>query len=88
MISSHIGRNLLDPGLEFGKVLRKVRKESGITQEQLALAGGIDRTFVSMIERGERQPTIRVLFKLAAAMNVSAAQLIQMTEDQVNADVN
>lgn len=73
----------MDPGLAFGKVLRAVRKDAGLTQEQLALAAEIDRTFVSMIERGERQPTVRVLFRLAAAMHVSAARLIQMTEDQV-----
>jgi len=73
----------LDPGLAFGRVLRTVRREVGLTQEQLALAADIDRTFVSLIERGERQPTVRVLFKLAAALHVPAARLIQMTEDQV-----
>ena len=73
----------MDPGLAFGRVLRSVRREVGLTQEQLALAADIDRTFVSLIERGERQPTVRVLFKLAAALHVSAARLIQMTEDQV-----
>lgn len=73
----------MDPGLAFGRVLRTVRREVGLTQEQLALAADIDRTFVSLIERGERQPTVRVLFKLAAALHVSAARLIQMTEDQV-----
>jgi len=86
MISPKDRRNVLEPGLAFGKVLREVRKQSGLTQEQLALAAEIDRTFVSLIERGERQPTIRVLFKLAAAMRVPAAQLIQMTED--HAEVN
>lgn len=73
----------MDPGLAFGRVLRTVRREVGLTQEQLALAADIDRTFVSLIERGERQPTVRVLFRLAAALHVSAARLIQMTEDQV-----
>lgn len=73
----------MDPGLAFGKVLRTVRKNAGLTQEQLALTADIDRTFVSLMERGERQPTIRVLFKLATALHVPAAQLIQMTEDKV-----
>lgn len=73
----------MDPGLAFGIVLRAVRKEVGLTQEQLALAADLDRTFVSLIERGERQPTVRVLFKLAAALRVSASRLIQMTEARV-----
>lgn len=74
----------MDPGLAFGKVLRSVRKEVGLTQEQLALAAEIDRTFVSLIERGERQPTVRIIFKLAAALRVSPSQLIQLTEQRVD----
>lgn len=73
----------MDPGLAFGKVLRSVRKEVGLTQEQLAHEAEIDRTFVSLIERGERQPTIRVLFKLAAALHVPASHLIVLTENQI-----
>lgn len=74
----------MDPGLAFGKVLRAVRKEVGLTQEQLALAAEIDRTFVSLIERGERQPTVRIIFKLAAALHVPPSQLIQLTEQRVD----
>jgi transcriptional regulator with XRE-family HTH domain len=73
----------LDPGLAFGKVLRSVRREVGLTQEKLALAADIDRTFVSLIERGERQPTIRVIFKLAEALQVAPSRLIELTEGQV-----
>ncbi|MCS0706485.1 helix-turn-helix domain-containing protein [Massilia aurea] len=73
----------MDPGFAFGKVLRTVRKDAGLTQEQLALAADIDRTFVSLMERGERQPTIRVLFKLATALHVPPARLIQLTEERV-----
>lgn len=74
----------MDPGVAFGKVLRAVRKEVGLTQEQLALAAEIDRTFVSLIERGERQPTVRVIFKLAAALGVLPSELIQLTEQSVH----
>jgi transcriptional regulator with XRE-family HTH domain len=70
--------------MAFGKVLRAVRKEVGLTQEQLALAAEIDRTFVSLIERGERQPTVRVLFRLATALRVPPSQLIQLTEQHVS----
>lgn len=73
----------MDPGLAFGQVLRAVRKEVGLTQEELALTADIDRTFVSMIERGERQPTVRVIFRLAAALRVSPSQLILLTEQSV-----
>jgi transcriptional regulator with XRE-family HTH domain len=63
-------------------VLRAARKEARLTQEQLALAADVDRTFVSMIERGERQPTVRVIFRFAAALGVAPGRLIDMTEQR------
>lgn len=76
----------MDPGLAFGKVLRVVRKEVGMTQEELGHAAEIDRTFVSLIERGERQPTVRVLFRLAAALKLEPVRLIQLTQELVEHD--
>lgn len=76
----------MDPGLAFGKVLRIVRKQVGLTQEQLAHAAGVDRTFVSMVERGINQTSIRVLFRLASALGVSATELIRLTEQQSSSD--
>lgn len=74
----------MDPGLAFGKVLRIVRREAGLTQEQLAHAAEVDRTFVSLIERGERQPTIRVLFRLADALGVPPTKLVELTQQRMN----
>jgi transcriptional regulator with XRE-family HTH domain len=70
----------LDPGLAFGKVFRQARKDAQLTQEQVAHAAGLDRTFISLIERGERQPTVRVVFKLAYAVSTTASNLITLTE--------
>lgn len=72
----------MDPGLAFAKVLRKVRKQAGLTQEQLANSAGVDRTYISLVERGINQPSIRILFKLAAALDVSPTELINLTEHQ------
>lgn len=76
----------MDPGLAFGKVLREVRKSARLTQEQVAFAAGIDRIYVSLLERGERQPTVRVVFKLAVALNTRASDLIARTEDIVSSE--
>lgn len=76
----------MDPGLAFGKVLRVVRKEVSMTQEELGHAAEIDRTFVSLMERGERQPTVRVLFRLAAALKLEPVRLIQLTQELVEQD--
>ncbi|MEW9683247.1 helix-turn-helix domain-containing protein [Pseudomonas sp. TE50-2] len=70
----------MEIGEAFGKVLRQKRKEAGLTQEQLSYEADIQRNYVSLIERGIHQPTIAVLFKLAAALNCSPSQLIGEVE--------
>ena len=73
----------MDPSELFGKVLRGARKSKGMTQEQLALNAGVERNFVSLIERGVNQPTIRVLFRLAAALGTPASELIRRVEQEI-----
>jgi transcriptional regulator with XRE-family HTH domain len=83
IISPRHRENILDPAIAFGKVLRAARKEANLTQEKLALEAGIERNFVSLIERGINQPTIRVLFKLAAALRLPPSKLVERTEQHV-----
>lgn len=64
----------------FGRVLREQRLAADISQEALALSADVDRTFVSQMERGIRQPTLTTLFKLAGALDVSASALVTRTE--------
>ena len=64
----------------FGDILRRRRSEIGISQEELAFLAGVDRTFVSRIERGIRQPSLRTLIGLGKALKVSAADLVLETE--------
>ncbi|MBZ2209323.1 helix-turn-helix domain-containing protein [Massilia soli] len=70
----------MDPAVAFGRVLKAARKSAQLTQEQLALKAGVERNFVSLIERGINQPTVRVLFKLAQALDVLPSTLIEQTE--------
>ncbi|WP_263261884.1 helix-turn-helix transcriptional regulator [Pseudomonas sp. RIT-PI-S] len=70
----------LDAGLAFGKVLRERRKRAGLTQEQLALEADIQRNYVSLIERGKNQPTVVIVFKLAAALRCRPSDLIADVE--------
>ncbi|WAW10985.1 helix-turn-helix domain-containing protein [Oxalobacter vibrioformis] len=64
----------------FGEVLRDKRLALNISQEELAFRAGVDRTFVSRIERGLRQPTITSLIALSSALGISATELIKTTE--------
>lgn len=71
---------ITDIGQIFGEVLRRYRSERNISQEELAFQAGVDRTFVSRLERGVRQPTITTLIGLGQALGVSAADLLRETE--------
>lgn len=73
----------MEPGVAFGQVLRALRRDAGLSQEQLALAAGVERNFVSLIERGVNQPTIRVIFKLAQALGVPASKIILLVEEKL-----
>jgi transcriptional regulator with XRE-family HTH domain len=61
---------------KFGQKMQKVRKEKGISQEALAGQLAMHRNYIGMVERGERNPTIRTLYKIAKALKVSAAELL------------
>ena len=61
---------------KFGERLQKVRKSRGITQDELAVKISMDRTYIGLIERGERNPTIRTLYKIAKALKVNASELL------------
>ena len=64
----------------FGKVLREQRTARGISQEALALSADVDRTFVSQMERGIRQPTLTTLCKLSGALEIQPSTLVARVE--------
>ncbi len=70
----------MDVAQAFGKVLREVRLEAGLTQEQLGLEAGVRRTFVSLLELGEQQPTLTTIVKLADALNIKPSELVARAE--------
>lgn len=65
-----------DTRAEFGKRLRKLRTDRGLTQEQLADKAGLHFTYVGQVERGIRNPSLINIKKLARALKVSAGQLL------------
>lgn len=71
------------PVKAFGLALREVRKEKGFSQEGFALDSGFDRTYISMVERGVKSPTIRALFKLADFLDVRPSELLRRTEEML-----
>jgi len=61
--------------------MRRLRQAQGLSQEKFALEHHIDRTYVSGIERGVRNPTITVIAKLAQALGVDVAELLAPAHD-------
>jgi transcriptional regulator with XRE-family HTH domain len=59
----------------FGQAIRAIRNRRGVSQESLALQCGLDRTYISGIERGTRNPSLTNILKLAAALDVRPADL-------------
>lgn len=60
----------------FGEAIRAARRRRGISQEALALGCGLDRTYVSGIERGQRNPSLANILKIAAALDLAPADLL------------
>lgn len=67
----------------FGTVLRELREKNNLSQEKLAEFCDLDRTYISLLERGLRQPTITTLFRLANALKIRPSDLVVMVEDKL-----
>jgi transcriptional regulator with XRE-family HTH domain len=60
----------------FGARVRAIRKEKGLSQEALALACGLDRTYIGGVERGERNISLINIYKIALSLDVNPKDLI------------
>jgi transcriptional regulator with XRE-family HTH domain len=63
----------------FRRNLKAARKRMQISQEQLALEAGVDRTYVSQIERGLGNPTLEVVSRFAKALDVTVVELLVLS---------
>lgn len=62
--------------LAFGKTLRTLRKNKKLTQEGLAFDAGLDRTYVSLLELGQRSPTLDTIAVLCNALDMSLSDFM------------
>jgi DNA-binding XRE family transcriptional regulator len=65
------------PEVQFGRRVRLLRSSLRISQEELAERAGLHRTFIGAIERGETNISLRNIVKIARALNVPAANLLE-----------
>lgn len=76
----------MTPEEAFGKVLRRLRNELGVSQEQLAFMCDLDRTFISMLERGVRQPSLASIIAISKALNTPPSEVIREVMGLINED--
>lgn len=66
--------------LKVGNRIRELRLESGLSQEKLAFASNLDRTYIGSVERGERNISVINLNKISTALNINSYELLKIAE--------
>ena len=61
----------------FGKRVSELRKEKGFSQEKLALESDIDRTYISDIEKGNRNVSLEIVNKISKTLDINISQLFK-----------
>ena len=74
-----------DVGLErlFGRILRELRTGRGLSQEELGFEADYHRTYISQLERGQKNPSLRAIFRLAEALGITPSEMIRRIESRV-----
>ena len=65
----------------FGQRIKELRKRLGLTQEDLAFKVGVDRSYMGFVERGERNPTLSKIAKIAKTLNISLSELFKVYKE-------
>ncbi|UTM21872.1 helix-turn-helix domain-containing protein [Dyadobacter fanqingshengii] len=65
----------------FAENIKKSRKEKGLSQEALADLAGLHRTYIGMVERSEKNITLKNIERIAIALKVSIADLLTFSND-------
>lgn len=73
----------MDAGVAFGRVLRRLRTEAGYTQEQFGFEADLRRSYVSILELGQQQPSLTTILKVAKALCLPARDIVGMVEDEI-----
>lgn len=68
----------------FGLIVRELRTLRHMTQEQLAFESGLSRTYISLLELGERSPTLDTAMALCAALRITLSDLFQRVDASLN----
>lgn len=80
MASSGKPKPKLDPSAAFGQMLRKYRLRLKMSQEALAARSGYERAFISLIELGKTNPSLRSMFDICGSLGVKPSAFLRQVE--------
>ena len=80
MASSEKHKTKLDPSVAFGQLLRKYRLRQKMSQEALAAKAGYERAFISLIELGKTNPSLRSIFDICGSLQVKPSAFLREVE--------
>ena len=66
----------------LGRNVRRLRKARSASQEEIAFKSKVNRAYLSDVERGDRNPTIRIVGRIARALGVEPAELLVLSSDE------
>lgn len=78
--------NNITPEKAFGLVVKELRLKKGLSQQSLSFESEMDRTYVSLLERGMRRPTLNTILNLAAALDTTGPELVRKTVNLISID--
>jgi transcriptional regulator with XRE-family HTH domain len=64
----------------FGRALREIRHERGVTQEELAFESGYHPTYIGQLERGRKSPSLRAIIRIANALSTPGSEILRRVE--------
>ncbi|WP_206363065.1 helix-turn-helix domain-containing protein [Stenotrophobium rhamnosiphilum] len=68
----------------FGQVLREIRLKQAFSQEALALEAGVQRNYVSLLERGLNSASLKIIFKLCHVLDIKPSEVLVMVEQRAS----
>lgn len=68
----------------FGQVLREIRQERNFSQEKLGFESGYHRTYIGLLERGKKNPSLTTIFNISNTLNIKTSDLIELIEKRMN----
>ncbi|MEI8363735.1 MAG: helix-turn-helix transcriptional regulator [Betaproteobacteria bacterium] len=77
----------MEVSVAFGRVLRRLRLERGLSQETVGELANLQRKYISLLERADYQPKLETVFRLAAALECPPSNLIALVQEEVSKDL-